>query len=163
MSYWMEQIAQGCVGYPIHADTQGQGMGLWSLIAVGVPVHCRQWDQMAFQASFQLKPFCGSMNVCTGAEALGNIIETWNHRIIEWPGLKRTTMLIYFQPPAMCSDANHQTRQLYVQTSMLWACSQFASTEDSCKMGPESWTHSFVKSSSRFVWKGWAMDDSAGG
>jgi len=78
--------------------------------AVGVPVHCRQWDQMAFQASFQLKPFCGSMNVCTGAEALGNIIESLNHRIIECPGLKRTTMLIYFQPPAMCSVANHQTR-----------------------------------------------------
>jgi len=32
------------------------------------------------------------------------------HRIIQWPGLKRTTMLIQFQPPAMCRVANHQTR-----------------------------------------------------
>jgi len=33
-----------------------------------------------------------------------------NHRIIEWPGLKRTTMIMEFQPPAMCRVANHQTR-----------------------------------------------------
>ena len=32
------------------------------------------------------------------------------HRTIEWPGLKRTTMLIQFQPPAMCRVANQQTR-----------------------------------------------------
>ena len=32
------------------------------------------------------------------------------HRIIEWPGLKRTTMIILFQPPAMCRVTNHQTR-----------------------------------------------------
>ena len=31
-----------------------------------------------------------------------------NHRIIEWPGLKRTTMIIEFQ--AMCRVTNHQTR-----------------------------------------------------
>ena len=31
-------------------------------------------------------------------------------RMIEWPGLKRTTMLIQFQPPAMCSVSNQQTR-----------------------------------------------------
>jgi len=34
----------------------------------------------------------------------------FNHRIIEWPGLKRTTMIIGFQPPAMCRVANDQTR-----------------------------------------------------
>jgi len=32
------------------------------------------------------------------------------HRITEWPGLKRTTVTIQFQPPAMCRLANHQTR-----------------------------------------------------
>ena len=32
------------------------------------------------------------------------------HRIIEWPGLKRTTMVIKLQPPAMCRVTNHQTR-----------------------------------------------------
>ena len=33
-----------------------------------------------------------------------------SHRIIEWPGLKRTTVIISFQPPAMCRVANQQTR-----------------------------------------------------
>jgi len=33
-----------------------------------------------------------------------------NHRIIEWPGLKRTTVIIEFQPPAMCRVTNPQTR-----------------------------------------------------
>jgi len=33
-----------------------------------------------------------------------------NCRMIEWPGLKSTTMIIWFQPPAMCRVANHQTR-----------------------------------------------------
>ena len=32
------------------------------------------------------------------------------HRTKEWPGLKRTTMLMQFQPPAMCRVANQQTR-----------------------------------------------------
>ena len=32
------------------------------------------------------------------------------HRIIEWPGLKRTTMLIQFQPPAICRVTNQQPR-----------------------------------------------------
>jgi len=33
-----------------------------------------------------------------------------HHGIIEWPGLKRTTMIIQFQPPDMCRVANQQTR-----------------------------------------------------
>jgi len=33
-----------------------------------------------------------------------------DHRIIEWPGLKMTTVIIWFQPPAMCRVANHQFR-----------------------------------------------------
>jgi len=33
-----------------------------------------------------------------------------SHRITERPGLKRTTTLIWFQPPAMCRVANQQTR-----------------------------------------------------
>ena len=32
------------------------------------------------------------------------------HRITEWPGLKRTAMIIWFHPPAMCRVANQQTR-----------------------------------------------------
>ena len=36
--------------------------------------------------------------------------QPWSHRSIERPGLKRTTVLILFQPPAMCRVANHQPR-----------------------------------------------------
>ena len=31
-------------------------------------------------------------------------------RIVEWPGLERATMLISFQPPAVCRITNQQTR-----------------------------------------------------
>ena len=47
---------------------------------------------------------------------VGNIVQAYsvdgkNHRIIiEWPGLKRTTRTIWFQPPAMFRVANQQTR-----------------------------------------------------
>ena len=30
--------------------------------------------------------------------------------MIEWPGLKRTTMITSFQPPAMCRVTNQQTK-----------------------------------------------------
>ena len=40
------------------------------------------------------------------------------HRIVEWPGLKRTTMTIQFQPPAMCRVANHQTRLARATSSL---------------------------------------------
>ena len=29
--------------------------------AVGVPVHCRQWDEMASRSPLELKPFCDAM------------------------------------------------------------------------------------------------------
>jgi len=32
------------------------------------------------------------------------------HRVIEWPGLKRATVITESQPPAMCRVSNHQTR-----------------------------------------------------
>ena len=35
-----------------------------------------------------------------------HFIESLNHRIIEWPGLKRTTVIIEFQPP--CYGQGHQ-------------------------------------------------------
>ena len=39
----LEQVAQRCVRYPVHADIQGQAG--WDSeqcdLAVGVPVHCR--------------------------------------------------------------------------------------------------------------------------
>ena len=49
--------------------------------------------------------------------------------IIEWPGLKRTTMLIQFQPPAMCRVANQQPRLPRATSSLaLNACRDGAST-----------------------------------
>jgi len=46
------------------------------------------------------------------------------HRVIEWPGLKRTTMLTRFQPPAMCRVANQQPRLPTATSSLaLNACS----------------------------------------
>uniref|UniRef100_A0A8V1A614 Coiled-coil domain containing 12 n=1 Tax=Gallus gallus TaxID=9031 RepID=A0A8V1A614_CHICK len=51
------------------------------------------------------------------------------HRIIERPGLKRTTMLIQFQPPAMCRVANQQPRLPRATSSLaLNACRDGAST-----------------------------------
>jgi len=42
-----------------------------------------------------------------------------NHRIIEWPGLKRTTMIIQFQPPAMCSyQSLDQAAQSHIQPGL---------------------------------------------
>jgi len=32
-----------------------------------------------------------------------------NHRIVECPGLKRTILIVEFQPPAMCRVTDHQT------------------------------------------------------
>ena len=46
---------------PIPAGSQGEAVGALSTDgAVGVPVHCREWDQLAFNDSFQLKRFCDS-------------------------------------------------------------------------------------------------------
>ena len=49
--------------------------------------------------------------------------------IIEWPGLKRTTVIIEFQPPATYRVANHQTRLPRATSSLaLNASSDGAST-----------------------------------
>ena len=50
-------------------------------------------------------------------------------RIIERPGLKRITMTIWFQPPAMCRVANQQSRLPRATSSLaLNACRDGAST-----------------------------------
>jgi len=46
------------------------------------------------------------------------------HRIIEWPGVKRTTVIIWFQPPAMCRVANHQTRLPRATSSLALSASR---------------------------------------
>ena len=47
---------------------------------------------------------------CWGCSKMGTDPALSHGIIIEWPGLKRTTVIIEFQPPAMCRVANHQTR-----------------------------------------------------
>ena len=49
----LAQVAQRSGGWPIPADTRGQAGGALSTDgAVGVPVHCRELDQMAFKGHF---------------------------------------------------------------------------------------------------------------
>ena len=49
--------------------------------------------------------------------------------VIEWPGLKRPTVLIQFQPPAVCRAANQQPRLPRATSSLAWnACRDGAST-----------------------------------
>jgi len=51
------------------------------------------------------------------------------HRMMEWPGLERPTMLMQFQPPAMCRVANQQPRLPRATSSLaLNACRDGAST-----------------------------------
>ena len=51
------------------------------------------------------------------------------HGIIEWPGLKRPTMINQFQPPAMYRVTNQQTRLPRATSSLaLNACRDGAST-----------------------------------
>ena len=40
----------------------------------------------------------------------GEAVVMVDHRIIQWPGLKSTTVLIQFQPPAVCRVSNQQPR-----------------------------------------------------
>ena len=61
-------------------------------------------------------PQQGCLSHCTAAPVLGTgrLCASGrgceSRRIIEWPGLKRTTVIISFQPPAMCRVANQQPR-----------------------------------------------------
>jgi len=64
---------------------------------------------------------------CWSSHSFGTLLS--DHRTIEWPGLKRSTMIISFQPPAMCRVANHQTRLPRTTSSLaLNACRDGAST-----------------------------------
>ena len=51
---------------------------------------------------------CTSNNPCSAHNRLA--ATQASHRITEFPGLKRTTVIIEFQPPAMCKVTSHQTR-----------------------------------------------------
>ena len=59
-------------------------------------------------------------------------------KIIEWiierPGLKRTTMIIQFQPPAMCRVTNHQTRLPRATSSLALNASR-----DGAKVSMKAW------------------------
>ena len=52
------------VSHPCRHTRSGDG-AVSSAGAVGVSVHCRQWEQMAFGGPFQLQPFYGSVYIFT--------------------------------------------------------------------------------------------------
>ena len=57
------------------------------------------------------------------------VFSSLSHRITERPGLQRSTVLIPFQPPAMCRVANQQPRLPRATSSLaLNACRDGAST-----------------------------------
>jgi len=65
---------------------------------------------------------------------LAKNIHRISQRIIEWPGLKRTIMIIQFQPPAMCRVVNQQTRLPRATSSLaLNASRDGASTASLCR------------------------------
>ena len=54
----------GCpevVDAPSLQSPKVRGWALSTDGAVGVPVHCKEWDQIIFRSSFQLKPFYDSV------------------------------------------------------------------------------------------------------
>jgi len=74
---------------------------------------CREaqytWNRVA--ANCQERAAAAGMSHFLMLESITlNTFKWRSHRIIEWPGLKRTTMLISFQPPSMCRVSNQQTR-----------------------------------------------------
>ena len=86
-------------------------------------------------------PQQGCLSHCTAAPVLGTgrLCASGrgceSRRIIEWPGLKRTTVIISFQPPAMCRVANLQTRLPRATSSVaLNASRDGASTTSSGKL-----------------------------
>ena len=54
----------------------------------------------------------------SGADSI--CFPTWNHRITKWPGLKRTTMIIEFQPPCYVQGRQppHQAAQSHIQPGL---------------------------------------------
>jgi len=79
-----------------------------------------------------------------------------NHTIIEWPGLKRPTMLIQFQPPATCRVANRQTRLPRATSSL--ALNAFRDRASTTSLGNlfQCVTTLWVKN---FLLKGWKEED----
>ena len=67
--YW-HRLPRDVVDAP-SLESKGQAGGALSTDgAVGVPVHCREWDLMAFRGPFQFKPFCdGSVSTDLGSDS----------------------------------------------------------------------------------------------
>jgi len=67
-----------------------------------------------------------------------------DHRITEWPGLKRATMIISFQPPAMCRVATHQTRLPRATSSLGSSISAVRVGKSSLEVGSMLWAVFFL-------------------
>ena len=79
------------------SDLYHQTLEYLLCVPQGSPLLCPLMSLFRLHPDVQLRPRCYKPHIK-------------NHRIIEWPGLKRTTVIIEFQPPAVCRVANHQTR-----------------------------------------------------
>ena len=78
-----------------------------------------------------------TVSVSAAVKALRINTAPYYHRITEWPGLQRTTVLIQFQPPAMCRVANQQPRLPRATSSLASnACRDGASTASLGKLLP---------------------------
>jgi len=84
-----------------------EGHILAALCGAEVVLGC-SWDCLGVSIKF------GEMHSFVGAflseVSVALMLLSGNHRMIERPGLKRNTMTILFQPPAMCRVANQQPR-----------------------------------------------------
>ena len=54
----------------------------------------------------------GNFKLTLSSDLLGrfSVLSQDSHRTTEWPGLKRTSVITQFQPPAVCRVTNQQTR-----------------------------------------------------
>ena len=57
------------VPHPCRQPRPGDG-AVCTAGAVGVPVHCRQWEQAAFRGPFRLKQFWDSRSIMQGGVQL---------------------------------------------------------------------------------------------
>jgi len=121
-------------------------MCMWDTY-VGCVYGVRMQDMYTFRSllqvwvesfQFHLSPICAFKSALHPQHKLASpslaeqkclLLPFHNHRITEWPGLRRTTIFISFQPPAMCRVANQQPRLPRATSSLaLNACRDGAST-----------------------------------
>ena len=89
----------------------GWPMACWTIPRAKCPKSALSYYKTTFFNSAQKSHLISADSHWTLApQQISTVPEFENHRIVEWPGLKKTTMTISFQPHAMCRVADNQTR-----------------------------------------------------